>query len=202
MFFSKVQESYEKTRKSHIADSPVYTPNDVFERLALPLPKNLDLLLSDASKTTSKNCTDSRIGKSAPHRAGLPPFTWSHSFNGNTKLGSDAVKVSANRTTCQGRWVKVKNPIALKKGSVNLLADFESVVFNKSLVPSDNLLLGKQENIITQTERALSVSGACSTSKGSTGKTSFNDFFFIGVMTFVKISTHKISSILHAFILF
>lgn len=171
----KVQDSDEKIRKSSIADSPLYTPKDIFGRLALPLPKDLDLLLSDASKSTSKICADPRIGKSAPNRTGLPPFPWSHSFTGNTKLGSDAVKVSASRTTCHGRWVKVKNPIALQKGSVNLLADFESVVFNKSLVPSDNLLLGKQENIFTPTERALSVSGACSTSKVAAGKISSED---------------------------
>ncbi|KAH6777533.1 hypothetical protein C2S52_007004 [Perilla frutescens var. hirtella] len=162
----EVQESDEKIRKPSIADSPLYTPKYIFERLTLPLPKDLDLLLSDASKTTSsKNFTDSRAGKPATQRTGLPPFPWSHSLSGHTKLGADAVKLSASRTTCQGRWVKVQNPIALQKGSADLLVNFESLAFDQSLVPSDNLPSEKQENIFGPTECTLATSGVCSTSK-------------------------------------
>lgn len=163
----EVQEFDDKIRKSSIANSPLYTPKYIFERLTLPLPKDLDLLLlSDASKpTSSKNCADPRVGKSAPQRTGLPPFPWSHSLSGHTKLGSDAVKLSASRTTCQGRWVKVQNPAALQKGSADLLANFESLAFDQSLVPSDNLPFEKQENKFGPTECVLSTSGACSTSK-------------------------------------
>ncbi|XP_057810457.1 uncharacterized protein LOC131024914 [Salvia miltiorrhiza] len=161
----EVQESDEKIRKSSIAESLLYTPKDIFERLALPPAKDLDLLLSDASKaTSSKSNADPRVGRPAPQRTGLPPFPWSQSFTGHTKLGSDAVKLSAGRTTCQGRWVKVKNPIALQRSSADLLVDFESLAFDQSLVPSDNFLSEKQENIFAPTERALSASEACSTS--------------------------------------
>lgn len=154
------------------AVSPLYTPKDILERLALPPPKDLDLLLSDASKTTSssKNSTDPRLGKPVPHRTGLPPFPWSHSFSGHSKLGSDAVKLSTNRTTCQGRWVKVKNSFALQKGSSDLLVDFESLAFDQSLVPSTNLVSDHRENKFAPIERVLSTSGACSTSKVPAGK--------------------------------
>ncbi|XP_047980053.1 uncharacterized protein LOC125221822 isoform X4 [Salvia hispanica] len=162
----EAQESDEKIQKFRIADAPLYTPKDISERLALPLPKDLDLLLSDASKaTSSKNNADPRVGRPGAQRTGLPPFPWSQSFTGHARLGSDAMKLSAGRTTCQGKWVKVKNPIALQRSSADLLMDFESLAFDRSLVPSDNLVSEKQENILAPTERSFSVSGACSTSK-------------------------------------
>ncbi|KAK4422565.1 hypothetical protein Salat_1839000 [Sesamum alatum] len=159
----KVQDSDVKIQISNV-DSPVYQPKDVFERLALPPPKDLDSLLSDASKPTSSKSTDPRVGKPVPHRTGLPAFPWSHSFSGHNKVGSDAVKLSTSRTICQGRWVKVKNSTVLQKGSANLLADFESLTFDQSLVPSTNLLSEHRENEVAPVERVLSASGACSTS--------------------------------------
>ncbi|KAL0297582.1 UNVERIFIED_CONTAM: hypothetical protein Sradi_6810300 [Sesamum radiatum] len=159
----KVQDSDVKIQISNV-DSPLYQPKDVFERLALPPPKDLDSLLSDASKPTSSKSTDPRVGKPVSHRTGLPPFPWSHSFSGHNKVGSDAVKLSTNRTICQGRWVKVKNSTLLQKGSANLLADFETLTFDQSLVPSTNLLSEDQENEVAPAERVLSASGACSTS--------------------------------------
>ncbi|XP_047980051.1 uncharacterized protein LOC125221822 isoform X3 [Salvia hispanica] len=99
----EAQESDEKIQKFRIADAPLYTPKDISERLALPLPKDLDLLLSDASKaTSSKNNADPRVGRPGAQRTGLPPFPWSQSFTGHARLGSDAMKLSAGRTTCQG----------------------------------------------------------------------------------------------------
>ncbi|KAI3453761.1 hypothetical protein Pfo_010424 [Paulownia fortunei] len=159
----KVPESDDKIKMSNIADSPLYKPKDILERLALPPPKDLDLLLSDAGKTTSsKNSTDPRLGKPVSQRTGLPPFPWSHSFSGHNKLGSDAVKLSTSRTICQGRWVKVKNSSALQKGSADLLMDFESLAFDQSLVPS---ISEHPENEFAPMERIFSASGACSTSK-------------------------------------
>ncbi|KAK6117042.1 hypothetical protein DH2020_049218 [Rehmannia glutinosa] len=160
----KVHESDDKMKMSDIADSSLYKPKDILERLSLPPPKDLDLLLSDASKTTtsSKNSTDPRLGKLVSQRTGLPPFPWSHSFSGHNKLGSDAVKLSTSRTICQGRWVKVKNFSALQKGSVDLLKDFESLTFDQSLVPS---ISDRPENDLVPVERVLSASGACSPSK-------------------------------------
>ncbi|XP_011073346.1 uncharacterized protein LOC105158310 isoform X3 [Sesamum indicum] len=159
----KVQDSDVKIQISNV-DSPLYQPKDVFERLALPPPKDLDLLLSDASKPTSSKSTDPRVGKPVSQRTGLPPFPWSHSFSGHNKVGSDASKLSTSRTICQGRWVKVKNSTLLQKGSANLLADFETLTFDQSLVPSTNLLSEDRENEVAPAERVLSASGACSTS--------------------------------------
>ncbi|KAL8053923.1 hypothetical protein ABFS82_05G106800 [Erythranthe guttata] len=165
-FLLKAQESDEKIKLSNIADFPLHKPKDVLECLALPPPKDLDLLLSDTGKNTSssKNSTDHRPGKQVSHRTGLPPFPWSHSFSGHNKLGSDAVKLSTTRTICQGRWVKVKPP-AFQKGSADLLTDFESLSFDQSLVPSSSFTSNHPANEFAPIERVLSASGACSTSK-------------------------------------
>ncbi|PIN01559.1 hypothetical protein CDL12_25934 [Handroanthus impetiginosus] len=162
----KVQESDDKIKMSNVVDSPLCEPKDVLERLALPPPKDLDLLLSDASRSTfsSKNNTDPRLGKQVSHRSGLPPFPWSHSFSGH-KLGSDAVKLSTSRTICQGRWVKVQNSVALQKGSADLLVNFESLTFDECLVPPLNLASEHPQNELAQSERVLSAFGACAISK-------------------------------------
>lgn len=176
----KVHESDEKIKVSNVADSPLYKPKDVLERLALPPPKELDSLLSDTSKITSssKYSTDHRSGKQVSHRTGLPPFPWSNSFSGHNKLGSDAVKLSATRTICQGRWVKVKYSTALPEGSADLLADFESLSFDQSLVPSSSLTSERPANEFVPIGRILSNSSAYSTSKAPAGKSHPFGLFF------------------------
>ncbi|KAL6547783.1 hypothetical protein OROHE_009488 [Orobanche hederae] len=161
---SKVHESDDIIKISDFADSPLYKPKDIVERLALSRPKDLDVLLSDAARTTSssKTSTDARLSKSVSQRTGLPPFTWSHSFSGHNRLGSDAVKLSMSRALCQGRWVKVKNCVALHKGCADLLKDFESLTFDQSLVPSTS---DRPENEFAQIDRVLSSFDASSPSK-------------------------------------
>ncbi|KAL6544126.1 hypothetical protein OROGR_010623 [Orobanche gracilis] len=160
---SKVLESDDIIKISDFADSPLYKPKDILERLALSRPKDLDALLSDAARTTSsKTSPDARLSKPVSQRTGLPPFTWSHSFSGHNRLGSDAVKLSMSRALCQGRWVKVKNCVALHKGSADLLKDFESLTFDQSLVPSTS---DRPENEFAPIDRVLSSFDASSPSK-------------------------------------
>lgn len=123
-----------------VADSQVYQPKDILQRLALPPPKDLDLLLSDASKasSSSKYSTDLRLSKTVSHRTGLPPFSWSHAFSGHSKLGADAGKLATNRAACPGRWANVRNSFVLQKGCADLLVDFESLTFDENLVPQVN----------------------------------------------------------------
>ncbi|KAI3468679.1 hypothetical protein Pfo_025342 [Paulownia fortunei] len=164
----KVKKSGDKIKTSNsVANSPLYLPKDILGRLALPPPKDLDSLLSDASKATSssKSCVDPRLGKPFIQRIGLPPFPWSHSFSGANKLGADSVKLSTSRTMCHGRWFKVKNSTTLQKGSVDLVLGFESLAFDQSLVPKVNLTSEHPENGTAPVERVLSSSGACSTSR-------------------------------------
>lgn len=155
-----------------VADSPLYLPKGILGRLALPPPKDLDLLLSDAGQTTSssKSCIDPRLGKSNFQWIGLPPFPWSHTFSGHNKLGTDSVKLSANRAMCHGRWFKVKSSTILQKGSVDLVLDFESLAFDQSLVPKVNLTSEFPEIETAAVEQVLSSSGACSTSRVPAGK--------------------------------
>ncbi|KAL8498530.1 hypothetical protein ACS0TY_021746 [Phlomoides rotata] len=163
---NQVLESAEKTKMSTVAESPLLTPTEILERLALPPPKDLDLLLSDASKATPslKSNTDPRLGKQVLHRAGLPPFSWSHSFSGHSKLGSDTPKSSTSRTVCQGRWVKVKTSSPLQNGLANLLVDFESLAFDQNLVPLTNHTC-EQAKKFAPIERDLSTLVACSSSE-------------------------------------
>ncbi|KAI6707181.1 hypothetical protein NL676_010143 [Syzygium grande] len=87
-------------------DLPLYTPNDLWERLSLPPSKDLDSLLLDAAKPalSSKSMSDLRSGKQIVRRGCLPLFPWSHAFNGHSRNNSDAAKLSISRSTCQGRW--------------------------------------------------------------------------------------------------
>ncbi|XP_075487073.1 uncharacterized protein LOC142526508 isoform X2 [Primulina tabacum] len=164
-----VQESVGKMNISTlISDSPLYQPKEIMERLALAPPKDLESFLFDVAKPATsflKQGNDPRVGKSVSHRAGLPPFPWSNSFSGHNKSGADASKLSASRTICQGRWVKVRNSTALQRGSTDLQMDLESLQFDHSLVPSLNLKPERPEHQIAPSEKLLPSLEACSTSK-------------------------------------
>ncbi|XP_056173752.1 uncharacterized protein LOC115692282 isoform X3 [Syzygium oleosum] len=119
-------------------DLPLYTPNDLWERLSLPPPKDLDSLLLDAVKPalSSKSMSDLRSGKQIVRRGCLPLFPWSHAFNGHSRNNSDAAKLSISRNTCQGRWVRVASPVILAANSADCYTDLESITYNEGLVPS------------------------------------------------------------------
>ncbi|KAL0289787.1 UNVERIFIED_CONTAM: hypothetical protein Scaly_2691900 [Sesamum calycinum] len=163
----KVKESGDEIKLSKsVSDSPLYLPKYILERLTLPLPKDLDSLLSDAHKTTSssKSC-DPRLGKTLFQQTGLPSFPWSHSFSGHSKLGADSVKLSTSRTMCNARWFKVKSSSTPQKDPVSSVWDIESLTFDQNLVPKVNLTSGSPENQTASVERVLSSSGASSTSR-------------------------------------
>ncbi|EPS68614.1 hypothetical protein M569_06154, partial [Genlisea aurea] len=126
---------------SAVADSQLYRPEDVLDRLALPRTMISDLVvLPDVNKIApSKNSScDLHTGKllSCHSNNGLPPFPWSHSFSGNAKTSLDAIKLSATRPTCQGRWIKLRNPPgAPPPSSAGFHLDFNSLAFDQILVP-------------------------------------------------------------------
>ncbi|KAL0312535.1 UNVERIFIED_CONTAM: hypothetical protein Sradi_5652800 [Sesamum radiatum] len=164
----KVKESGDEIKPSKsVSDSPLYLPKDILERLALPPPKDLDSLLSDASKTTTplKSCCHPRLAKTFFQRTGLPSFPWSHSFPGRSKLCADSVKLSTSRTMCNARWFKVKSSSTPQKGPVGSVWDIESLTFDQNLVPRVTLTSGSPENQTVSVEGVLSSSGACSTSR-------------------------------------
>ncbi|CAI9094185.1 OLC1v1029878C1 [Oldenlandia corymbosa var. corymbosa] len=131
-------------------DSLLIAPRDVLERLALPPSKELDSLLLDAVKpaSSSRNATELRMGKSTSYRNGLPPFTWSINSSGSSKSGADAVRISASRTACPGRWVKVGNTLTPSEDSDGSLVDIQSLTFDQRLVP-----VGKLESVPLGVER-------------------------------------------------
>lgn len=147
----------------------------MLQHLSLPPSKDLDSLLLDAMKSasSSRNNTDLRLGKAISHRNGMPPFPWSHNSSGHSKSGPDAVKLSANRTACPGRWIKMDNSLIPLKESTGFLVDLESLTYDNTLVPVGSLESGPYgtEKIssssvpFSSSERVLSSSAACSTSQ-------------------------------------
>lgn len=126
-------------------DFSLLQPKDVLERLALPPPKDLEVLLLDAAKpaTFSRNHFDPRSGKPTSNRACLPPFPWSHTLGGNCKTNSDAAKLSSSRTTCQGRWARIEHEACFLGIISDSFTDLKSFTYDCSLVPYGEL---KSEN--------------------------------------------------------
>lgn len=121
-------------------DNVLYQPRDILARLALPPPKDLDSLLQDAVKpVVSTKLNDLRNGKPLSHRVSLPPFPWSHNFNGHHKSNNDAIKVS-NRSSCQGRWVRIKSNASFIGGGNEDFMDLDSLTYDGSLVPAGQFM--------------------------------------------------------------
>ncbi|KAJ0106080.1 hypothetical protein Patl1_17630 [Pistacia atlantica] len=129
-------ESCSKPGATTNLDFPLYQPKDILERLALPRPKDLEALLLDAAKPSapSRNNSDIRSGKHISRRASLPPFPWSHTYNGHCRTNSDAVKLLTSRSTCQGRWARI-NSSAILGASTDSFTNLELLTYDQSLVP-------------------------------------------------------------------
>lgn len=123
-------------------------PKDTLERLALPPPKDLESLLLDAAKpaVSSKSAPDPRPGRQTSRWPSLPPFPWSHTSSGHCRTNSDAVKLLASRSTCQGRWVKVENTFSSVGITSNCFTNLESLTYDETLVPSSGPKLAVLEN--------------------------------------------------------
>lgn len=119
-------------------DFSLYQPKDILQRLALPPPKDLESLLQDAAKpASSKNTSDLHSGKQISRRASLPSFPWSHTSSGHCRTSSDVIKLSSSRSTCQGRWLRIRNKVASSLGTgTNTFTDLDLLTYDHSLVPS------------------------------------------------------------------
>ncbi|KAK3227912.1 hypothetical protein Dsin_007774 [Dipteronia sinensis] len=118
-------------------DFPLHQPIDIFERLALPPPKDLEALLLEATKPSASSRTNSdiRSGKQISRRPNLPPFPWSHTFNGHCRTNSDAVKLLTSRSTCQGRWDRIESSTITHGTSTDCFTNLESLTYDQGLVP-------------------------------------------------------------------
>ncbi|XWS61708.1 hypothetical protein CRYUN_Cryun07bG0149200 [Craigia yunnanensis] len=127
-------------------------PKDILQRLALPPPKDLDSLLLDATKPSSsaRNNSDSRSGKQISRRASLPPFSWSHTFNG-CRTNPDAVKLLSNKSTCQGRWVKAPNTSSSPGIATGCFTNLESLAYDPNLIPSGSKIVNSEGGIASST---------------------------------------------------
>lgn len=133
----KVQDSGIQFKESaNILDFPLYEPEKILERLALPPPKDLEFLLLDAAKSgTPRNSADPRLGKPANQRGCLPPFSWSNAYSGHCKSNVDTVKLSTTRSTCQGRWAKIETTFNSPGATSGFLTELESLGYDDSIVP-------------------------------------------------------------------
>lgn len=118
-------------------DFQLYEPKDILERLTLPPPKDLEALLLDAAKSSapSRSNSDMRSARHISRQVGLPPFPWSHAFNGHCRTNSDAVKLLTSRSTCQGRWARIPTSTTSLGTSTDCYTNLESLTYNQSLVP-------------------------------------------------------------------
>ncbi|XP_038725320.1 uncharacterized protein LOC120016559 isoform X2 [Tripterygium wilfordii] len=134
-----------------LLDFQLCKPKDVLKRLVLPPPKDLESLLLDAIKraVSSRNTPDMRSRKQMSRRASLPPFPWSHTFNGHCRINSDATKLLTSKSTCQGRWVRIQSSAISLSTGTGCFANLESLVYDESLVPSEERSLGVKENSTT-----------------------------------------------------
>ncbi|XVE64771.1 hypothetical protein DITRI_Ditri07aG0128600 [Diplodiscus trichospermus] len=130
-------------------DFPLCQPKDILECLALPPPKHLDSLLLDATKPSSaRNNSDTRSGKQIARRASLPPFPWSHNFNG-CRTNSDAVKLLSNKSLCQGRWVKIPTTFSSPGIANGCFTNLESLAYDPSLIPSGSKFSDLEGEIVS-----------------------------------------------------
>ncbi|XP_071705331.1 uncharacterized protein [Rutidosis leptorrhynchoides] len=128
---NKVEESLCAPTDDH-ANSlqfPLVAPKDVLDRLSLPPPKDLDLMLLDSMKPTSTSKVQSG--------GSLPTFPWSHVSGRDNKANPDVIKSTPSKCSCQGRWVRIgMSTDSLREAtSTSYLADFKSLTYNPSLVP-------------------------------------------------------------------
>lgn len=129
---------------ANILQFQLFETKDILDRLALPPPKDLDLMLLDSMKPTSS---------SKVHNGGsLPTFPWSHVSGGHFKANPDVIKSTPSKSICQGRWVKMRNSTVLGE-TTTYLADLESLTYNQSLVP-----LGSQQPKSTEKEKSPLIS--------------------------------------------
>lgn len=136
--FLKIQDSCSKPdTPANPLDLPLYQPKDILKRLVLAEPKDLESLLLDAAKSSvsSRNTSDLRPGKQMSRKVSLAPFPWSHTYSGHCRTNSDAIKLPATRSTCQGRWVRIGNVSSSPRNSTDCLANLESLTYDQSLVP-------------------------------------------------------------------
>ncbi|KAL9328735.1 hypothetical protein ACSQ67_003738 [Phaseolus vulgaris] len=119
-------------------DFPLYQPNDVLERIAVPRSEDLDSLLLDESKPVvpKKNSNNLRSGKQVSHQPSLPTFPWSHAFGSHSRANSDIVKLSTSRSTCQGKWAGIGLIASSTDISRGCFTNIDSFSYDQSLVPS------------------------------------------------------------------
>ncbi|XP_012086811.1 uncharacterized protein LOC105645742 isoform X2 [Jatropha curcas] len=169
---------------TNLLDVSFNQPKDTLERLALPPPKDLETLLMDAAKPTvsSRNAPDPRPGKQVSRRPSLPSFPWSNTFNGHCRNNSDAVKLLASRSTCQGRWVKIGKSFNSLGTASNSFVNLESFAYDGTLVPVSGPKLDFLEtsNIASSTsathcEWGSSLAAASMTSHTPQGSTSIKE---------------------------
>ncbi|KAL2348009.1 hypothetical protein Fmac_002009 [Flemingia macrophylla] len=119
-------------------DFPLYQPKDVLERITLPPSLNLESLLLDVSKLAvpTKNSSNLRSGKKVSRQPSLPSFPWSHVFGTHSRINSDTVKLSTNRSTCQGKWARIGVISSFTDIDRGCFTNLESFSYDQSLVPS------------------------------------------------------------------
>ncbi|XP_043716350.1 uncharacterized protein LOC122664552 isoform X2 [Telopea speciosissima] len=146
---SKIQASCGNPGASvNMNNSSLFQPKDILKQLELPPAKGLDSLLLEVVKpaVSSRSSIDLRSGKLTSKRAGLPPFSWSHSIGLPCKTNADVGKMCTTKSTCQGRWVRIGSAVSSLGDACGCFSDLDLLTYDHSLVPSRGLKLGLPED--------------------------------------------------------
>lgn len=121
---------------TNVLQFPLVAPKEVLDRLSLPPPKDLDVMLLDSMKPTSTS--------KVQNGGSLPTFPWSHVSG--FKANPDVVKSTPNKSSCQGKWFRMPKSTTSSGDTTSYLEDFQSLTYNKSLVPLECQQPGPTEN--------------------------------------------------------
>nr|GEV87903.1 hypothetical protein [Tanacetum cinerariifolium] len=116
----------------NILQFPLVPPKDVLDRLSLPPPKDLDVMLLDSMKPTST----SRV----QNGGSLPTFPWSHVSG--FKANPDLVKSTPSKSSCQecqqpGPTVNEKSP----------MLSISNATFDREVTPSETRTTSSKSSV-------------------------------------------------------
>lgn len=124
LFFpTSIQDSCIPGALASLNNSPLLQPKDILERLTLPPTNDLDALLRDAPGPAVSLQTNEMLSGRQSKKSSLPPFAWSESHGGQSKVNSDSGKLFTNRNMFPTRWVRLDSYCSLHGNATSCFSD-------------------------------------------------------------------------------
>eukprot|EP00268_Persea_americana_P068763 TRINITY_DN9646_c0_g1_i4.p1 TRINITY_DN9646_c0_g1~~TRINITY_DN9646_c0_g1_i4.p1 ORF type:complete len:738 (-),score=146.17 TRINITY_DN9646_c0_g1_i4:588-2801(-) len=120
---SSIKDSCIPGALASLNNSPLLQPKDILERLTLPPTNDLDALLRDAPGPAVSLQTNEMHSGRQSKKSSLPPFAWSLSHGGQSKVNSDSGKLFTNRNMFPTRWVRLDSYCSLHGNATSCFSD-------------------------------------------------------------------------------